>query len=141
MRDHPRVCGKYTVWQRRAPSDTGSPPRMREIHSLITPQWSAERITPAYAGNTQPPALPRRLLQDHPRVCGKYTLSDSLTACGPGSPPRMREILLLFALLLYYSGITPAYAGNTSRKFCVLCNNKDHPRVCGKYLSLCLRMG
>ena len=69
--DHPRVCGKdyeAVEGQHGAP---GSPPRMRERHSVPSIGTAVSGITPAYAGKT-PTALPYRWNNwDHPRVCGK----------------------------------------------------------------------
>ena len=66
---------------------------MREIRKFCHAKTLIARITPAYAGNT--------LLW----INSKRT--------GQGSPPRMREILLIELQPLQY--------------------RRDHPRVCGKY--------
>ena len=50
--DHPRVCGKYSASCGMIAPHAGSPPRMREIHSMATSRAIRYRITPAYAGNT-----------------------------------------------------------------------------------------
>ena len=52
-------------------------------------------------------------LQDHPRVCGKHTDFDFQLLDQQGSPPRMRETLLLPITTFLVRRITPAYAGNT----------------------------
>ena len=55
--------------------------------------------------------------------------------CASGSPPRMREIPLVFSQSILMEGITPAYAGNTRYGINEPPNYGDHPRVCGKYLT------
>ena len=48
----------------------------------------------------------------------------------------MREIRVVGFAFFRFFGITPAYAGNTSCLFTVNLNGGDHPRVCGKYVSI-----
>ena len=57
----------------------------------------------------------------------------SHAAARRGSPPRMREILVERISSKSYTGITPAYAGNTDRRYQRVFISWDHPRVCGKY--------
>ena len=51
-----------------------------------------------------------------------------------GSPPPTRGTLKEFFRLLIKTGITPAYAGNTSSFLCVSVLDKDHPRLRGEHL-------
>ena len=90
----------------------GSPPRVRE--KLIDPNQSYDkgRITPASAGKTTCYNVFDRLVQDHPRECGKNRLRDLLEREESGSPPRVREKL---------GQICSSRAGEW-----------DHPRECGK---------
>ena len=50
-----------------------------------------------------------------------------------GSPPRMRGIPTNPACTASCSGITPAHAGNTPRRYIAVLLNRDHPRACGEY--------
>ena len=51
-----------------------------------------------------------------------------------GSPPRVRERLLLLALPIMVLRITPACAGKTKMDKEKRLFSRDHPRVCGKDL-------
>ena len=70
-KDHPRVCGKNSLYCVQLVVSQGSPPRMREklLHSPKLKR--CPRITPAYAGKTLLWELPTKNTRDHPRVCGK----------------------------------------------------------------------
>ena len=50
--DHPRVCGEQRERKWKALLKRGSPPRVRGTDSPATPAGSAQRITPACAGNS-----------------------------------------------------------------------------------------
>ena len=56
-----------------------------------------------------------------------------------GSPPRMRGKELERGSNDPSTGITPAYAGKSSRHDQSTGSNQDHPRVCGEKALLCLR--
>ncbi len=111
--DHHRVCGKYICTFLLQNSDKGSPPRMREILCFMFDFAAQLGITPAYAGNTVKGIKALREQEDHPRVCGKYTIRTKLRKYDTGSPPRMREILAQELKDGTLDRITPAYAGNT----------------------------
>ena len=46
---------------------------MRGTHMFGIGGVGGKGIIPAYAGNTLRVANPRKLLEDHPRVCGEHT--------------------------------------------------------------------
>ncbi len=94
----------------------------------------SNRITPAYAGNTLPPFSSILCSQDHPRLCGEHLKSYCNLITGIGSPPPMRGTLDLVALFRVFSGITPAYAGNTRLYVPRRCQPQDHPRLCGEHI-------
>ncbi len=73
------------------------------------------RITPAYAGKTFFHNFEPYIAKDHPRVCGKDATRNMATRRLSGSPPRMRERLLLREQAEEPVGITPAYAGKTEK--------------------------
>ena len=110
----------------------GSPPRVREKHKLAVHDEAHLGITPACAGKTKTYLLQNDLGRDHPRVCGKNSVSFAKLLKGSGSPPRVREKLFDEVEKGHREGITPACAGKTHvkcRQHYVLW---DHPRVCGK---------
>ena len=118
-RDHPRVCGEKGSWRHIEHQTQGSPPRMRgKVHapsrcSLLS------RITPAYAGKRRCGRCAGGVPWDHPRVCGEKDCGQFILDEPKGSPPRMRGKALPVFLPISDSGITPAYAGKSSRTLSV----------------------
>ncbi|SSZ04921.1 Domain of uncharacterised function (DUF2825) [Fannyhessea vaginae] len=110
---------------------------MREKPSGLAIVAGSFGITPAYAGKTLQRQPRKRLVRDHPRVCGKNYHLSGVYAHILGSPPRMREKLFAYSIKRFFIRITPAYAGKTMRW--TLCTGKarDHPRVCGKNSKKC----
>ena len=106
---------------------------MRGIRNIGNASGSSGRITPAYAGNTCTNQGTGYRLQDHPRLCGEYSLRQNNTRSLVGSPPPMRGILKNYQMVKPDHRITPAYAGNTNRMCFCLGSRKDHPRLCGEY--------
>ena len=89
-------------------------------------------ITPAYAGKRHLLHLLCRESQDHPRVCGEKSIETDRQEWGLGSPPRMRGKGKNDAKATVFAGITPAYAGKSSRRLAYSLRIRDHPRVCGE---------
>ena len=54
LTDHPRLCGEKTALIARYPENAGSPPPMRGKGYSCDRQTEQSRITPAYAGKSQP---------------------------------------------------------------------------------------
>ncbi len=69
--DHPRVCGKDSHHTCVSRLHMGSPPRMRERRTISVDSRNRDRITPAYAGKTVGQIPHSKVVEDHPRVCGK----------------------------------------------------------------------
>jgi len=113
IKDHPRVCGEHLLIFSFIFSNLGSPPRMRGTLRSFLALFRSDRITPAYAGNTNKSDYIMAWEQDHPRVCGEHRIMAKANKNHRGSPPRMRGThggTIAMAALLR---ITPAYAGNT----------------------------
>ena len=133
-RDHPRVCGKNSIKLSTPSRLMGSPPRVREKLHFRLDNSSTLRITPACAGKTSrylPIPTPSR---DHPRVCGKNIDNFRTGWQEVGSPPRVREKLVIIVNRAANIGITPACAGKTPSTKALNFLLWDHPRVCGKNL-------
>ena len=105
---------------------------MRERRADYMPTGLHVWITPAYAGKTVKVRRQAYALWDHPRVCGKDSLSAFTRSACSGSPPRMRERPCMAPIFPIYPGITPAYAGKTLCSCFNVFGHRDHPRVCGK---------
>ena len=130
--DHPRVCGEKRALSRSCAACGGSPPRMRGKGLLFFGVCIFDGITPAYAGKSRflPTAFHRG--RDHPRVCGEKSYANRTQMGHIGSPPRMRGKEYIFLYVFHNIGITPAYAGKSTRPFSSGHENGDHPRVCGE---------
>ena len=72
-----------------------------------------DRITPTYVGNTVPVLHLLYGHEDHPHVCGEYSLSSIMAMILLGSPPRMWGIQLILPAPESEIRITPTYVGNT----------------------------
>ena len=112
--DHPRVCGKNANAEASTTTTMGSPPRVREKQVDFDGLATIIGITPACAGKTLQKLNGVSFSRDHPRVCGKNF--GCMRGCfrQPGSPPRVREKLRLYAWMLSSTRITPACAGKTA---------------------------
>ena len=91
-------------------------------------------IIPAYAGNTATPNTSGLRTGDHPRVCGEHGAVREPICRKTGSSPRMRGTLCRLFQSIYYTGIIPAYAGNTDLHARDVMHVRDHPRVCGEHI-------
>ena len=110
--DHPRVCGEKARTLIVQDEPQGSPPRMR--------------------GKESDEIVLLALVEDHPRVCGEKSGGAPSNWAHRGSPPRMRGKGSHFSNTGFCHGITPAYAGKSTRGNLSSSYIGDHPRVCGE---------
>ena len=115
----------------------GSPPRVREKLLAFFEIVNSPRITPACAGKTVLFSSLNSCMRDHPRVCGKNSLTKTIDVPRTGSPPRVREKPFLGRTHISEIGITPACAGKTIYWWPSFLDRRDHPRVCGKNTCAC----
>ena len=130
--DHPRVCGEKLCPAEPYYFFGGSPPRMRGKGQKGLIFVLQPRITPAYAGKRRAAKRYKRLLWDHPRVCGEKDAICKSCPARQGSPPRMRGKAGWPLCGLPCIGITPAYAGKSQPWRSYSQRRWDHPRVCGE---------
>ena len=74
--------------------------------------------------------------QDHPRACGKNERTGHEWQRLPGSPPRMREESEYLGGSSTPIRITPAHAGRIRNTLNFSVSLQDHPRACGKNMTL-----
>ena len=131
-RDHPRVCGEKVGPVGCVSGWLGSPPRMRGKVWHGVALADGHRITPAYAGKSCIYRSTTSISWDHPRVCGEKLDRMLHHRRMTGSPPRVRGKGAHKPVRLLDGGITPAYAGKSSRARLRCRCTWDHPRVCGE---------
>ena len=110
----------------------GSPPRMRGKASALDVLPLPCGITPAYAGKSSEDTRRSGTNGDHPRVCGEKSFENGVKGYFEGSPPRMRGKAVDCPFSLPLVGITPAYAGKSTKQAKQQDKARDHPRVCGE---------
>ena len=117
--DHPRVCGEQESQDHRHSGRGGSSPRMRGTAVKVHLVQAAQRIIPAYAGNSFFCFARTPLPSDHPRVCGEQIFLTHSAPVRVGSSPRMRGTARVVASAQASFRIIPAYAGNSelARKY------------------------
>ena len=130
--DHPRVRGEKGVVQSGRQTYKGSPPRTRGKAVLIPENLRKDGITPAYAGKRWRPLPPGKCCWDHPRVRGEKGNAGRRPHAVQGSPPRTRGKAFSMLITRGFTGITPAYAGKSPRRWLWTRPARDHPRVRGE---------
>ena len=105
---------------------------MRGTEGWITEEEYKDRITPAHAGNSSAPRGMPSDSRDHPRTCGEQWLDAKSLHAELGSPPHMRGTANLLSCHSTPPGITPAHAGNRTRRRGRWGELRDHPRTCGE---------
>ena len=125
--------GEYSDFVTKKIPPQGSPPHARGILFCTLVMHKRTGITPACAGNTCPRSLQRCRPRDHPRMRGEYTFMDGGRSIPKGSPPHARGIPMPLHFVKALMGITPACAGNTSRRGYRTGRYRDHPRMRGEY--------
>ena len=109
---------------------------MRGALELFTERVIRSGIIPAYAGSTIKQQQRSEVARDHPRICGEHDFTRLSFADGTGSSPHMRGALYYVDRDIHPSGIIPAYAGSTRSDTLPCGEIRDHPRICGKHLTL-----
>ena len=133
MRDHPRLRGEHLCSRIYSKEKRGSPPPTRGTLTWVAPIINPKRITPAYAGNTMSCPLQGIRFLDHPRLRGEHSVEKLKSSFDVGSPPPTRGTLKAWYKSSLTSGITPAYAGNTSPCPLYILKLWDHPRLRGEH--------
>ena len=105
---------------------------MRGKATAETVRDKCKGITPAYAGKSGINQFWYSRVEDHPRVCGEKLFMVVTDIAPVGSPPRMRGKGSAYMLIVFGSGITPAYAGKRTHTEAEVMPIEDHPRVCGE---------
>ena len=132
-RDHPRICGEHGISDSSGGTRSGSSPHMRGTHAFNLANGLIGGIIPAYAGNTWADSPFCLRARDHPRICGEHAKHGNQVMSREGSSPHMRGTLAPLSSVTIFTGIIPAYAGNTMACRRLRRAHWDHPRICGEH--------
>ena len=129
---HPRACGENSAAPSADCFSTGSSPRVRGKLVGVQNSVDGDGLIPARAGKT---ANFRGTMAEgmaHPRACGENPVTATLALPPPGSSPRVRGKLRMWASIDGNPGLIPARAGKTPRPTCRSPRRWAHPRACGE---------
>ena len=132
VRITPAYAGKSSLSATTQNASGGSPPHMRGKAAHRPFHTAHAGITPAYAGKRRLQPKGTFWGRDHPRICGEKGGRSFAPLPCPGSPPHMRGKVIHGDGGMCSPGITPAYAGKSSRSARTSTNCRDHPRICGE---------
>ena len=138
VRDHPRVCGEHGFEWVCVKVVGGSSPRVRGALDLLGCVDLRVGIIPACAGSTGRLQTCSHPIRDHPRVCGEHSSILAPQFGQKGSSPRVRGAPTSDGSILALCGIIPACAGSTEVCTSRMLITRDHPRVCGEHLIICI---
>ena len=110
----------------------GSPPRGRGKGCFPCLTVLHPGITPAWAGKSPRPFVHLSVSMDHPRVGGEKAPDPTGRNRMSGSPPRGRGKVTKQTKKMWYTRITPAWAGKRCMSLKPGLGDKDHPRVGGE---------
>ena len=128
---HPRVGGDDAAQTHCIHGHEGSPPRGRGRRLSWPASDGGRGLTPAWAGTTGSWSGNGAQSRAHPRVGGDDSSLMRRRLLAAGSPPRGRGRRELDVALLPGVGLTPAWAGTTSRYRDPSSPGRAHPRVGG----------
>ena len=118
----------------------GSPPLARGVRVYPSPYESPIGITPACAGSTGFRSDRWKMIRDHPRLRGEYSMYPAMLLLMQGSPPLARGVLYYLFFWLIFQRITPACAGSTFHIMEMPMFTRDHPRLRGEYISIFVKV-
>ena len=133
---HPRACGEHLRDLHAGLFRSGSSPRMRGTHLILTQNNREPRFIPAHAGNTLFVHGYSVKQSVHPRACGEHSILTNNMEHIVGSSPRMRGTRRGDSLKQILSRFIPAPAGNTQGDTLFLLCEAVHPRACGEHFPL-----
>ena len=130
---HPRSRGEHSSSAAVGVVLRGSPPLARGTQNHRLRCTARRRLTPARAGNTTNNLTNDLTNKAHPRSRGEHAASAWSRTATVGSPPLARGTHQHGAPASHVGRLTPARAGNTSRKVNPACTAAAHPRSRGEH--------
>ena len=139
--DHPRMRGEHMFITFSHTYSVGSSPHARGTHRRVSGSEDEPGIIPACAGNTHTTTFLRIWSWDHPRMRGEHRHQVGQQVIGMGSSPHARGTPCTSSAGTDDTGIIPACAGNTRRRWSVSLVSGDHPRMRGEHLTMAIVRG
>ena len=136
--DHLRVCGADELRPVAAVGHAGSSPRVRSRPAVGRGDRGVEGIISACAEQTSRLPRLRTRRPDHLRVCGADGKPYDRWEPGGGSSPRVRSRHRLVGRACPPPGIISACAEQTAGGWYAYKAVRDHLRVCGADLTVCV---
>ena len=131
---HPRVGGEHASGNGRVQLQHGSSPRGRGTPGARRAALQAQRVIPAWAGNTGVTAGRMATPTGHPRVGGEHWPAPMSNATAIGSSPRGRGTRRRRCRWTWRRRVIPAWAGNTRGWPMGSWRTTGHPRVGGEHV-------
>ena len=133
---HPRLRGEHAATAATIQSQAGSSPLTRGAPIGRSDDPPVVGFIPAYAGSTTSPYSMPPASTAHPRLRGEHRPLSSSSLSARGSSPLTRRARGLTDGETTASGLTPAYAGSTSRARPASSGRRAHPRLRGEHTML-----
>ena len=133
--DHPRMGGEKLYEQMEQGAGRGSPPHGRGKVCRCCCGRTAAGITPAWAGKSSSRKSVEAMARDYPRMGGEKHSGSCRTLTRSGSPPHGRGKVCALGAGCLAHGITPAWAGKSSKHCRWRSETRDHPRMGGEKIS------
>ena len=129
----PRVRGEHVFTYDPQGSYGGSAPRARGTRRVGGHEARGHRVSPACAGNTQGSAREPSKGSGQPRVRGEHISTVRSSSSLDGSAPRARGTQIEDEARPSIERVSPACAGNTTRRLISSACSPGQPRVRGEH--------
>ena len=130
---HPRMGGEHNELMSESNSTEGSPPHGRGAQRQRRAGLESDRLTPAWAGSTEPSRVNCNTRRAHPRMGGEHPRVVAWVARVGGSPPHGRGARYDGPPVGGEDGLTPAWAGSTTWANEMRASFGAHPRMGGEH--------
>ena len=129
----PRMCGEHAIQPLAYVFDLGSAPHVRGTWYGVVRIVSADRFSPACAGNIIRICPHPYFVAVQPRMCGEHASNTEGTQWYAGSAPHVRGTSTPQATVPRGTRFSPACAGNINNPTSLAISRAVQPRMCGEH--------